>query len=154
MRFANFRAGQQITAGPYLVGEEEILAFARQYDPQWFHTDAAAAAQGPFEGLIASGWHTCAIAMRLAVEGALRGSESYASPGISGIRWPHPVRPGDALSLVATVLEVRRSRSGLGVLRWQWQLFNQRGTEVLDLESTSLFRLPVQDANPGRCASS
>ena len=146
MRFDDFHAGQRITGGPYRVSEGEVLAFARQYDPQWFHTAAAAAAHGPFEGLIASGWHTCAIAMRLAVDAVLWGSESYASPGISGIRWPHPVRPGDELAFVATVLEVRRSRSGLGVLRWRWQLFNQCGTEVLDLESTSLFRIQAPSA--------
>lgn len=142
MRFADFRVGQRITAGPYPVSKEEILAFARQYDPQWFHTDPAAAADGPFHGLIASGWHTCAIAMRLAVQAALADSESYASPGIAGIQWRNPVRPGDRLQFLGTVLEVRRSRSGNGVLRWRWQLLNQAGAEVLDLEATSLFRIP------------
>lgn len=141
LRFADFRVGQRIEAGPYRVGAADILAFARQYDPQWFHTDPTAAARGHFEGLIASGWHTCSIAMRLAVDAALAGSESYASPGLAYVKWPHPVRPGDALRFVGTVLEVRRSRSGLGVLRWRWQLFNQCDVEVLDLEATSLFRL-------------
>ncbi|HSV44783.1 MAG TPA: MaoC family dehydratase [Ramlibacter sp.] len=140
MRFAEFHEGQRIEAGGYEVGEPEILAFARQYDPQWFHTDADAAARGPFEGLIASGWHTCAIAMRLAADAALAGSESYASPGLAYVKWPNPVRPGDSLRFCGTVLEVRRSRNGLGVLRWRWQLFNQHDTEVLDLEATSLFR--------------
>lgn len=140
MRFADFHEGQRIEGGPWLVEEAEVIAFASRYDPQWFHTDPVAAAGGPFEGLIASGWHTCAMAMRMAADAALAGSESYASPGLAYLRWPAPVRPGDTLRFLGTVLEVRRSRNGLGVLRWRWQLFNQRDEEVLDLEATSLFR--------------
>ena len=143
MKFAEFHAGQVIEAGPYAVSEAELLQFANAYDPQWFHTDAAAAAKGPFGGLIASGWHTCAIAMRLGVGAALHDSESFASPGVERILWRHPVRGGDALSLKATVIETRISRKQptLGILRWRWQLFNQSGTEVLDLDATSLFDL-------------
>lgn len=143
MKFAEFSAGQRIEAGPHVLTEDELLGFARAWDPQWFHTDPAAAAQGRFGGLIASGWQTCGIAMRLAVQAALEGSESFASPGVEKIRWPHPVRPGDALTLRATVLETRRSRGQptLGILRWRWQLFNQHQAEVLDLEATSLFDL-------------
>ena len=143
MKFAEFHAGQVIEAGPYGLSEAELLQFAVAYDPQWFHTDAAAAAKGRFGGLIASGWHSCGIAMRLATDAALVGSESFASPGLAYIKWTHPVRPGDALSLRATVLETRRSKTQitLGILRWRWQLFNQSGTEVLDLEATSLFDL-------------
>lgn len=143
MKFADFHAGQVIEAGPYLLREEELVGFARSYDPQWFHTDAEASRESPFGGLIASGWHTCAIAMRLVVEAALAGSESFASPGLEHVRWPNPVRPGDALRLVADVIEVRRSESKptLGILRWRWRLFNQRELMVLDVEVTSLFRL-------------
>lgn len=143
MRFAAFKAGQVITAGPRVMDESAMLAFARDHDPQWFHTDAVAAEEGPFKGLIASGWHTCAVAMRFAVDAALAGSESFASPGIEKIRWPHPVRPGDALRWTATVLDVRHSRKQphLGILRWRWQLHNQHGVEVLDLTATSLFDL-------------
>ena len=140
MKFAEFQAGQVLEAGPHSLTEADILAFARQWDPQWFHTDPEAAASGPFEGLIASGWHTCSIAMRLVADAFLAGSESFASPGLAYIKWPHPVRPGDSLRVVATVLEARTSRNGLGVLRWRWQLFNQAGAEVLDLEATSLFK--------------
>ena len=136
MKFADFHAGQVIEAGPYLLSEEELVGFARSYDPQWFHTDAEASRESPFGGLIASGWHTCAIAMRLVVEAALAGSESFASPGLEHVRWPNPVRPGDALRLVADVIEVRRSESKptLGILRWRWRLFNQRELMVLDVE--------------------
>jgi len=146
MKFAEFHAGLVIAAGPYAVGEAELLAFATAYDPQWFHTDAQAAARGRFGGLIASGWHTCGIAMRLATDAALEGSESFASPGLAYVKWTHPVRPDDALRLRATVIETRVSRRQptLGILRWRWQLFNQHGTEVLDLEATSLFELPLK----------
>jgi len=145
MLFADFHAGQVIEAGPYVLTEAELVQFAKAYDPQWFHTDAEAAANSAFGGLIASGWHTCSIAMRLVVEAALKGSESFASPGLEHVRWPNPVRPGDALRLVADVIEVRRSekRPTLGILRWQWRLFNQRDLMVLDAEVTSLFRLEV-----------
>jgi acyl dehydratase len=143
MKFADFQVGQVITAGPCALTEPELLAFARAWDPQWFHTDPEAAARGPHGGLIASGWQTCGIAMKLAVQAALDGSESFASPGLAYVKWKHPVRAGDALRLHATVLETRRSASQplLGILRWRWQLFNQGGTEVLDLEATSLFKL-------------
>jgi acyl dehydratase len=146
MKFADFfKLSQVIEAGPYVLSQDELLSFAREWDPQWFHTDPEAAAQGPHGGLIASGWQTCGIAMRLAVAAALDGSESFASPGLAYVKWTHPVRAGDALSLKATVLDTRRSASQptLGILRWRWQLFNQDGTQVLDLEATSLFKLPA-----------
>jgi acyl dehydratase len=140
MKFAEFQAGQVLEAGPHTVSEAEILAFAKQWDPQWFHTDPEAASQGPFNGLIASGWHTCGIAMRLVAQQFLAGSESFASPGLNYVKWKNPVRPGDALRLRAEVQEARMSSKGLGVLRWRWQLFNQSGVEVLDLDATSLFK--------------
>lgn len=143
MKFADFHVGQVIEAGPYALSEAELLQFARAYDPQWFHTDAAAANGGPFGGLIASGWHTCAIAMRLVADAALAGSESFASPGLQYVKWPQPVRPGDMLRLRAEVVSVRVSerRPSLGILDWQWKLFNQRELCVLDLQATSLFQL-------------
>jgi len=143
MRFADFSAGQVLVAGPANVDEASIVTFAREHDPQWFHTEPAAAAEGRFGGLIASGWQTCTIAMRLIVDRFLHGSESFGSPGVAYVRWPHPVRPGDELNLRADVLEVRRSRSQptLGLLRWRWRLTNGDGIEVLDLEVTSLFDL-------------
>ena len=143
MKFAEFHVGQIIEAGPYLVEEDELRRFAEAYDPQWFHVDPEQAAHGPYGGLIASGWHTCAIAMRLAVENWLAGSESFGSPGVAYIKWPNPVRPGDSLTLKAEVLEIRRSRSqpDMGIMRWRWRLFNQLGQEVLESEATSLFDL-------------
>lgn len=146
MKFADFHAGQIIEAGPYEIGEAEMLRFAEAYDPQWFHTDPDAAARGPFEGLIASGWQSCGIAMRLVVDRVLHDSESFASPGLKYLKWLHPVRPGDSLSLLLTVREARRSakRPELGILDWRWQLRNQHGIEVLDLEVTSMFKLETE----------
>ena len=143
MKFAEFHPGQQIDAGPYAVDAAEIVEFAQQYDPQWFHTDPKASSDGRFGGLIASGWHTCAIAMRLVVDAALIGSESFASPGLEYVKWPAPVRPGDRLWLRAEVIDVRRSDKspGLGILRWRWRLRNQDEVEVLELEATSFFDL-------------
>ena len=123
--------------------ESESIAFAQSYDPQWFHTHKQAAETGPFQGLIISGFHTCSIAMKMIVDYVLTGSESYASPGLSYVKWPNPVRPDDVLSLTATVLEKRCSSSQptLGILKWRWQMWNQDNKEVLDLEATSLFDL-------------
>ncbi|SDV49735.1 MaoC family dehydratase [Chitinasiproducens palmae] len=142
MKFAEFEVGQTIVAGPREVDAAEIVAFARQYDPQPFHVDPERAAGGRWGGLIASGWMTCGIAMRLACDAALDGSESFGSPGLDYLKWSAPVRAGDALTLTATVLEKRRSSSQptLGVLRWRWLVSNGRET-VLDLVATSFFDL-------------
>ena len=144
MKWADFAAGQLLEAGPIAVDEDAIVAFARAYDPQWFHADRGRANTGRFGGLIASGWQTCALAMRLAVDHFLHDSESFASPGLAYLKWTNPVRPGDALTFRADVLEKRVSRSNpkLGILRWRWRLANQSGAEVLDLEATSLFDVP------------
>ena len=146
MKFADFHAGQVIQTGPYEVSEAEMIEFARAWDPQWFHTDPAAAAEGPFEGLIASGWHSCGIAMRLVVDSVLHDSESFASPGLKYLKWLQPVRPGDRLSLRLDVLDVRRSskRPELGILEWRWQLRNQHEKDVLELEVTSMFKLDTE----------
>jgi len=143
MKFAEFHTGQIIEAGPIGVSEAEIIDFARQFDPQWFHTDVVRARASRWGGVIASGWHTCALAMRLAVDGPLAGSESFGSPGLAYLRWFNPVRAGNQLRLRLQVIETRRSKSQptLGILRWRWQMFKQTGEEVLDLEATSLFDL-------------
>jgi acyl dehydratase len=144
MKFAEFYPGQVITLGPVSVSERQIVEFAREYDPQWFHTDPEAAARGRWGGLIASGWQTCGLAMRLACEHVLAGSESIGSPGVAYLKWPAPVRPNEPLTLRIDVIEVRRSASKpeLGILRWRWRLLHADGREALDLEATSLFDLP------------
>jgi acyl dehydratase len=143
MKFADFRPGQTIVHGPATLTEAEIVAFARDYDPQWFHVDRERAAASRWQGLIASGWQTCGIAMRLAHEAALDGSESFGSPGLDYLKWPEPVRAGDALTLHAHVVEVRRStkQPTLGILRWRWDLLNQHGAKVLETVATNLFDL-------------
>jgi acyl dehydratase len=143
MKFADFEEGMVAEVGPIQVSAQEILEFAKRYDPQWFHTDLDASAEGPYGGLIASGWQTCGLAMRLSVDHFLKGSESFGSPGLAYLKWLAPVRPNDALTLRATVLEKRHSSKNpsLGVLRWRWQMRNQQNIEVLDLEATSLFDL-------------
>jgi acyl dehydratase len=143
MRFVDFSVGQVLHAGPYEVREQEILDFAKSWDPQWFHTDLEAASQGHFGGLIASGWHTCSIAMKLACESFLIGSESFASPGLSYLKWKLPVRPGDKLRLTATILDTRVSKSNpsLGVINWRWMIYNASDQEVLELEATNLFKI-------------
>lgn len=147
MKYAQIVEQGRIVLGPVTLTEKQVLDFACQYDTQWFHTDPQRAAHGPFQGLIASGWHGCVVAMRLVSEHILEGSESYASPGLDKVRWPHPVRPGDTLTLAVSVLSSRRSESKpwLRVLRWQWSMRNQHQAEVLSLEATCLFRLDPCD---------
>ena len=142
MRFAELSAGKIIQAGPRSVTAAEIIDFAKRYDPQWFHTDPDLAARGRWRGLIASGWHGCAIAMELAVGAVLQDSESFGSPGVENIKWLEPIRPDDALTLRVEVLESRTSSSGgTGILRSRWGLWNQAGKQVLELTGTSLFEL-------------
>ena len=143
MKFSEFQVGMVIKHPPVVVTEAEMLAFAKSYDPQWFHVDVEAAKDGRWGGLIGSGWLTCSLAMRMAVDAALHDSESFGSPGLEKLRWLLPVRPGDALRLEATVdsLRTSSSRSDLGILRWSWRIFNQKDEQVLEVEATSLFDL-------------
>jgi len=143
MRFHDLTPGRVLDAGPASLTAEEIVSFASRYDPQWFHTDPARAAASRWQGLIASGWQTCGVAMRLAVDHFLAGSESFGSPGLEYLKWLAPVRAGDALSLRAEILDQRRSerQPSLGILRWRWTLSNQHGEAVLDLTATSFFDL-------------
>jgi len=144
MRFEEFHAGQLLMLGPMRVEESEIIAFAKAYDPQWFHTDPERARSSRWQGLIASGWHTCAIAMRLICDGPLKDSESIGSPGLAYVKWPAPVRPGDELRLEAEVIRTRVSSSGrMGILTWRWRLLNQSNEMVLDIEAVSLFESAV-----------
>ncbi len=125
--------------------EQEIVEFAERYDPQWFHTDPARAARSRWQGLIASGWHTCSIAMQLLVTHVLADSESIGSPGLEAVRWPSPLRPGDAVALRVEVQERRVSSSGkIGIVRWRWVLTTGAGVQVLDVVGTSLFELAAQ----------
>ena len=142
MRFSELTPGKVFHAGPRAVTERETIEFATRYDPQPFHVDRELAAASSWGGLIGSGWMTCAIAMRLAVDLILKDSESIGSPGVEEVRWENPVRPGDQLMLAITVLESRLSTSRpLGIVRWRWELTNQANKRVLHLTATSFFNL-------------
>ena len=143
MKFDDFRTGQVLDAGSVTVSEEQIIGFAREFDPQWFHIDVSRATASRWNGLIASGWHTCCLAMRLVVDHVLSGSESFGSPGLSNLSWSNPVRPGDQLKLELEVVDVRKakSRPTLGIVRWTWRMRNQHDAEVLSLDAVSLFEL-------------
>ena len=140
--FEDYPPGAVFEGGTVEVSEAEILEFARRYDPQTMHTDPAAAAHGFFGGLIASGWHTAALMMRLFATHFLSPASSLASPGIDELRWLKPVRPGDVLSLRVTVTEARRSRSkpDQGVVRSLVEVLNQEGEVVMSLWPISLIR--------------
>ena len=150
MKFNEFQAGMVMKHPAVLVDEAEMLAFAETYDPQWFHTDAQRAEEGRWGGLIASGWFTCSLAMRMAADIALCDSESFASPGIERLRWILPVRPGDMLRLEATVdtKRISSTRDDLGILRWTWRVYNQRDEQVLEVEAINLFDLGTTGADP------
>jgi acyl dehydratase len=137
----DFRIGDSTEMGRHRFTEDEILAFGRQFDPQPFHADPAAAGKTVFGGLIASGWHTCAVGMRLMVESYLSKTASLGSPGIDSIRWLKPVRPGDTLSYRRTVIESRASttRKGVGLVKHRWEAVNQHGELVLTMEGWGLF---------------
>jgi acyl dehydratase len=143
VKFNEFHSGRVIDAGSVTVTEAQIIEFAREFDPQWFHVDSQRAAASRWNGLIASGWHTCCLAMKLIVDNVLADSESFGSPGLTNLSWPNPVRPGDELKLQVEVVDVRkaRSRPTLGIVQWTWRMRNQRDAQVLGLEATSLFEL-------------
>jgi acyl dehydratase len=142
MKYADIKAGQVIDCGRRKVTEEEILEFARKYDPQPFHTDRAFAAASQWGGLIGSGWMSCSIAMELVVKAILKDSDSIGSPGIDEIRWEGPVRPDDEVAVQVHVLESRISSNGkYGVVRWRWEMRNQRDERVMHLTGISLFKV-------------
>jgi acyl dehydratase len=139
--FEDYRPGMVFTSGTLRVSDADIVDFARRYDPQAMHTDPEVAASGRFGGLIASGWHTASLMMRLFATNFLSPESSVASPGLDELRWTQPVRPDDLLSLRVTVLEARRSRSrpGEGVVRSFVEVLNQRGDVVMSLKPISLI---------------
>jgi acyl dehydratase len=139
--FEDYVAGAVYEYGYVTVTEAKILDFARAFDPQPIHTDLQFAAAGPFGGLIASGWHTAGIMMRMFVDHCLSHVASLASPGIDELRWPAPVRPGDALRLRATIVEARRSRSkpDRGLVRTKAELINQNDEVVLQLTAMNII---------------
>jgi len=143
----DFTAGRVIPLGSKTVTRDEVLAFAAAYDPQPFHLDDAAAEASLFKRLSASGWHTCAMTMRLMCDGYLNDSAGLGSPGVDELRWLKPVYPGDTLSAEMTVLESRvmKSKPHVGLVLSRWRVFNQHGEDVMTMQGWGMFavRHPV-----------
>ncbi|MEO8524091.1 MAG: MaoC family dehydratase [Caldimonas sp.] len=141
LHWEDFVVGQVREFGRCEVTREAVLDFARQFDPQPFHLDDAAAARSLFGRLAASGWHTCAMAMRMMCDGYLLHSASLGSPGIERLAWPAPVFPGDVLRMRITVVETRplASRPAVGLVRNRSEVLNQNGETVLTMEGAGFF---------------
>jgi len=143
----DFTVGRVFKLGSKTVARESTLAFAREYDPQPFHLDDAAAEASLFKRLSASGWHTCAMTMRLMCDGYLNDSAGLGSPGIDELRWLKPVYPGDTITAEMTVLESRvmKSRPHVGLVLSRWRVFNQDGEDVMTMQGWGMFavRQPV-----------
>jgi acyl dehydratase len=139
--FEDYLPGAVFEYGEIPVTEAEIIEFARRFDPQYIHVDGERAVQGPFGGLIASGWHTAAMMMRLIVDNFLPKNASLGSPGIDELRWLKPVRPGDVLSVRLSVLEATRSRSkpDRGVVRTLCEVLNQNREVVMSLKAMNII---------------
>jgi acyl dehydratase len=139
--FEDFAEGATLELGEFSLTADEIVEFARKYDPQPMHTDLEAARLSVYGGLIASGWHTVASYMRLVVDNVLRGTESIGSPGVENLRWLKPVRPGDRLRARFHIVEARQSNSrpDWGIVRSRGELLNQDDDVVMTLEAVNFF---------------
>src|SRR6266404_3289105 len=137
--YEDLKVGDRFKSETYRVTEEQIISFAREYDPQPFHLDAAIARQTMFEELIASGWHTAAITMRLFVQ-ALNFAEGAIGLGVDELRWPTAVKPNDSLQVETEILDLRESRSkpGHGIIRIRNVTTNQRGEVVQTMMASAL----------------
>ena len=139
--FEDFKPGETAKFGPRLVTREEIIAFAAQYDPQPMHLDEAAGQKSLLGGLGASGWHSCAIMMRMICDGFMLNSASMGAAGVEEVQWLRPVRPSDSLTLHRTILDTRtsRSRPEMGIVRIQYEMFNAHGECVMTMLAVALF---------------
>jgi len=140
--FEDYRVGEVLEYGDYLFTEEEIVGFARRYDPQPFHVDKAAAGKSVFGGLIASGWMTGSVMMRMLVENFVSPRSSMGSPGLDELRWLRPVRPGDRLRVRVTVLEARQSQTkpDRGVILLLQEAINQDDEVVMRIKGWGMYR--------------
>jgi acyl dehydratase len=137
--FDDLKLGMRFKSGEATVSAEDIKRFASEFDPQPFHLDEAAAQNTVFKGLAASGWHTAAIAMRLAVQARPLGPHPLMGAGVDDLRWMKPVRPGDTLHLEGEVIELIPSRSKpQGVARVKWTAYNQHGEAVYTFNPISI----------------
>ena len=138
----DFREGEVREFGRTTLKHDDIVRFASEFDPQPFHIDDAAAAGSLWGGLIASGWHTAAIAMRMMCDEYLLRAASLGSPGLDSLKWLLPVRPGDTLSVRLTILETRplESKPGVGLLKSRHEVLNQDRQVVMRMEGYGMFR--------------
>jgi acyl dehydratase len=138
----DFKVGEVEQIGVRQVDKEEVIAFAKQYDPQPIHIDETAAKQSMYGGLIASGWYTCAMVMRMMCDSYLAQAASVGSPGIDNLKWLKPVRPGDTISARRTTLDTRASKSkpDIGIVNNLWEVFNQKGELVMSMQGHGMFR--------------
>lgn len=143
----DFQVGSVREFGGKTLDKEEILRFAREFDPQPFHIDEAAAANSVYQGIIASGWHTCALGMRMMCDDYLLEAASLGSPGVDNIKWLKPVRAGDTLRIRYTVIESRllESKPNVGMVRSEWQMFNQNDECVMSMQGAGMFRCRPAD---------
>lgn len=139
--FEDFRPGDTLDLGTKTVTRDEIIAFARDFDPQPFHLDEAAGEASLLGGLAASGWHTISMLMRLLCDNLLLASTCKGSPGVEEVRWMRPVHPGDRLSAKAEVLSARalKSRPTLGLVEFLMTVTNQDGAPVMTQKNAILF---------------
>jgi acyl dehydratase len=139
--FEDYITGSVHEYGSIAVEQEEIISFAKRFDPQVFHTDPEGAKKTIFEGLIASGWHTCGLMMRLFADNFLPKAASLGSPGVDELRWEKPVRAGDELSICVTILESKRSRSkpDRGIVHSLIEVMNQDHDVVMSMKAVNLF---------------
>lgn len=138
--FEDFNVGETVEIGRHAVSEAAILEFGRQYDPQPFHTDPDRARTSIYGGLIASGWQTCSIVMRVMCDAYLSEAASMGSPGMEEIRWLKPVRPGDVLVVMRTIEEARpTSKADRGLVLSRWDVYNQRDEHVMMMRGYGLF---------------
>jgi len=140
--FEDYPVGEIAEFGDHAVTEDEIIGFANRYDPQPFHTDHAAAAESIYGGIIASGWMTGSIAMRLMVDHYISPLSSMGSPGIDELRWLKPVRPGDRLRVRVAVIDSRPSQSkpDRGMILLSWEVINQKAETVLTMKAWGMYR--------------
>ena len=148
--FEDHIIGETREFGSYRVSEEEIIEFGTRYDPQPFHVDREAAAQSPFRGLIASGWHTCAMMMRMVADFSMSRDSVMGSPGVDEIRWLKPVRPGDRLSIRQTVVSTERSKSkpDRGVVKTRTEVLNQDKEIVMHATGMIIYRSRSTGSDP------
>jgi acyl dehydratase len=139
--FEDFKPGLFWQFGPRPITREEIVAFAAEFDPQPMHLDEAAARETMLGGLSASGWHTCGLMMRMICDGFLLDSSSMGANAVEEVQWLKPVRPADQLTLRATVLETRlsKSRPDMGFVTMLMEMFNQTGLRVMSVRSPLIF---------------